>query len=111
MIIRPATERPVKLAILFANREIIYARDAAAHQGALAGAGGTIAVWGTGIDRIYPPANKNLAYQIAERGLIVSEFPLDTRPLAGNFPRRNRIIAALAQAVLVVEAAPDSGSP
>ncbi len=58
----------------------------------------------------YPPANKNLAYQIAERGLIVSEFPLDTRPLAGNFPRRNRIIAALAQAVLVVEAAPESGS-
>ena len=84
--------------------------DAAAHQGALAGAGGTIAVWGTGIDRIYPPANKNLAYQIAERGLIVSEFPLDTRPLAGNFPRRNRLIAALAQAVLVVEAAPESGS-
>ena len=84
--------------------------DAAAHQGALAGAGGTIAVWGTGIDRIYPPANKNLAYQIAERGLIVSEFPLDTRPLAGNFPRRNRIIAALAQAVLVVEAARESGS-
>ena len=84
--------------------------DAAAHQGALAGAGGTIAVWGTGIDRIYPPANKNLAYQIAEHGLIVSEFPLDTRPLAGNFPRRNRIIAALAQAVLVVEAAPESGS-
>ena len=84
--------------------------DAAAHQGALAGAGGTIAVWGTGIDRIYPPANKNLAYQIAERGLIVSEVPLDTRPLAGNFPRRNRIIAALAQAVLVVEAAPESGS-
>ena len=84
--------------------------DAAAHQGALAGAGGTIAVWGTGIDRIYPPANKNLAYQLADRGLIVSEFPLDTRPLAGNFPRRNRIIAALAQAVLVVEAAPESGS-
>ena len=84
--------------------------DAAAHQGALVGAGGTIAVWGTGIDRIYPPANKNLAYQIAEHGLIVSEFPLDTRPLAGNFPRRNRIIAALAQAVLVVEAAPESGS-
>ena len=84
--------------------------DAAAHQGAVAGAGGTIAVWGTGIDRIYPPANKNLAYQIAERGLIVSEFPLDTRPLAGNFPRRNRLIAALAQAVLVVEAAPESGS-
>ncbi|ASP17014.1 DNA protecting protein DprA [Neisseria sp. oral taxon 020 str. F0370] len=84
--------------------------DTAAHLGALEGAGGTVAVWGTGIDRIYPPSNKNLAYQIAERGLIVSEFPLGTRPLAGNFPRRNRIIAALAQAVLVVEAAVESGS-
>lgn len=84
--------------------------DTAAHLGALEGAGGTAAVWGTGIDRIYPPSNKNLAYQIAERGLIVSEFPLGTRPLAGNFPRRNRIIAALAQAVLVVEAAVESGS-
>lgn len=85
--------------------------DTAAHQGALtAAAGGTVAVWGTGIDRIYPPANQKLAYEIAERGLIVSEFPLDTRPLAGNFPRRNRIIAALSQAVLVVEAALESGS-
>lgn len=84
--------------------------DTAAHRGALQGAGGTIAVWGTGIDRIYPPSNKNLAYEIAEHGLIVSEFPLGTRQLAGNFPRRNRIIAALAQAVLVVEAALESGS-
>jgi len=72
--------------------------------------GGTIAVWGTGIDRIYPPSNKNLAYEIAERGLIVSEFPLDTRPFAGNFPRRNRLIAALSQLTLVVEAALESGS-
>lgn len=84
--------------------------DTAAHQGALTAAGGTVAVWGTGIDRIYPPANQKLAYEIAERGLIVSEFPLGTRPLAGNFPRRNRIIAALSQAVLVVEAALESGS-
>lgn len=84
--------------------------DTAAHQGALQASGGTIAVWGTGIDRIYPQSNRNLAYQIAEQGLIVSEFPLGTRPLAGNFPRRNRIIAALSQAVLVVEAAPESGS-
>ncbi len=84
--------------------------DTAAHQGALQGSGGTIAVWGTGIDRVYPASNKQLAHQIAETGLIVSEFPLDTRPLAGNFPRRNRIIAALAQATLVVEAAPESGS-
>ncbi|MBG8930902.1 DNA-protecting protein DprA [Neisseria meningitidis] len=84
--------------------------DTAAHQGALQAEGGTIAVWGTGIDRIYPPSNKNLAYEIAERGLIVSEFPLDTRPFAGNFPRRNRLIAALSQVTLVVEAALESGS-
>ena len=84
--------------------------DTAAHQGALLSDGGTIAVWGTGIDRIYPPSNKQLAYEIAERGLIVSEFPLDTRPYAGNFPRRNRLIAALSRLTLVVEAAVESGS-
>ena len=84
--------------------------DTAAHQGALQAGGSTIAVWGTGIDRIYPPSNKSLAYEIAEKGLIVSEFPLDTRPLAGNFPRRNRLIAALSQVTLVVEAALESGS-
>ncbi|MBF1288129.1 MAG: DNA-protecting protein DprA, partial [Neisseria sp.] len=84
--------------------------DTAAHQGALQADGGTIAVWGTGIDRIYPPSNKHLAYEIAEKGLIVSEFPLDTRPFAGNFPRRNRLIAALSQLTLVVEAALESGS-
>ena len=84
--------------------------DTAAHQGALQAGGGTIAVWGTGIDRIYPPSNKSLAYEIAEKGLIVSEFPLDTRPFAGNFPRRNRLIAALSQVTLVVEAALESGS-
>ncbi|HGO6475399.1 TPA: DNA-processing protein DprA [Neisseria gonorrhoeae] len=84
--------------------------DTAAHQGALKAEGGTIAVWGTGIDRIYPPANKNLAYEIAEKGLIVSEFPIGTRPYAGNFPRRNRLIAALSQVTLVVEAALESGS-
>ena len=84
--------------------------DTAVHHGALQGAGSTIAVWGTGIDRIYPQSNQKLAYQIAEQGVIVSEFPLGTRPLAGNFPRRNRLIAGLAQAVLVVEAALESGS-
>ncbi|EMU1191344.1 DNA-protecting protein DprA [Neisseria gonorrhoeae] len=84
--------------------------DTAAHQGALEAEGGTIAVWGTGIDRIYPPANKNLAYEIAEKGLIVSEFPIGTRPYAGNFPRRNHLIAALSQVTLVVEAALESGS-
>ena len=84
--------------------------DAAAHQGALHGSGSTVAVWGTGIDRVYPPSHRNLAHQIAEQGLIVSEFPLGTKPLAGNFPRRNRIIAALGVATLVVEAALESGS-
>ncbi|WII90450.1 DNA-processing protein DprA [Kingella negevensis] len=84
--------------------------DTAAHTGALNGSGSTIAVWGTGIDRIYPASNQKLARQIAEQGLVISEFPLGTRPLAGNFPRRNRIIAAQSQAVLVVEAALESGS-
>ncbi len=84
--------------------------DTAAHEGALKAGGPTVAFWGTGIDRIYPPSNRELAYRIAEQGLILSEFPLDTRPLAGNFPRRNRLIAALSQAVLVVEAALESGS-
>lgn len=84
--------------------------DAAAHKGALSVHGGTVAVWGTGIDRIYPSSHKNLAHEIAENGLVVSEFPLGTRPIAGNFPRRNRIIAALGAATLVVEAAVESGS-
>lgn len=84
--------------------------DTAAHSGALLHSGSTIAIWGTGIDRIYPPENRELAHQIAERGLIVSEFPLGTRPLAGNFPRRNRLIAAQAQVTLVVEATLNSGS-
>ena len=84
--------------------------DTAAHTGALQEQGGTIAVWGTGIDRVYPQSNKALAHKIAESGLIISEFPLGTRPLAGNFPRRNRLIAAQSHAVLVVEAAVGSGS-
>lgn len=84
--------------------------DTAAHEGALRQGGGTVAVWGTGIDRVYPTANKALAHRIAEHGCIISEFPLGTRPLAANFPRRNRLIAALAHAVLVVEAAVESGS-
>ncbi len=84
--------------------------DAAAHRGGLAGAASSIAVVGTGLDRIYPARNKTLAHQLAVEGLIVSEFALGTPPLPGNFPRRNRIISGLARGVLVVEAAPDSGS-
>jgi DNA processing protein len=84
--------------------------DAAAHRGGLGGEGSTIAVLGTGADLVYPPANGALAAEIAERGLLVSEFPLGTRALAHNFPRRNRLISGLAQGCLVVEAALASGS-
>jgi len=84
--------------------------DAAAHRGALAADGITIAVIGTGIDRIYPARNEALAREIAARGVILGEFPLGTPPLPANFPRRNRLIAGLAQGCLVVEAARQSGS-
>ena len=87
--------------------------DGAAHQGALdageAGAG-TIAVVGTGLDRVYPARHRALAHAIVEHGLLLSEFPLGTPPLAENFPRRNRIISGLVRAVLVVEATLKSGS-
>jgi DNA processing protein len=84
--------------------------DAAAHRGALAGQASTIAVFGTGIDVIYPPRNEQLAEQIAARGTLVSEFPIGAPPARENFPRRNRIISGLARGVLVVEAAISSGS-
>jgi len=84
--------------------------DAAAHRGALAGGGDTVAVIGTGADRIYPARNKELALAIVDRGVVISEFPLGTPAIAANFPRRNRIISGLSRGVLVVEAAPESGS-
>jgi DNA processing protein len=84
--------------------------DAAAHRGGLAAAGSTIAVLGTGADVVYPPANGALTAEIAERGLLLSEFPLGSKPLAHNFPRRNRLISGLAQGCVVVEAALASGS-
>ncbi|MFZ5565528.1 MAG: DNA-processing protein DprA [Pseudomonadota bacterium] len=89
--------------------------DGAAHEGALAGMRGadrlaTVAVVGTGADRVYPKSHHALAHRISERGLIVSEYPLGTPPLAANFPRRNRLIAGLSNATLVVEAALQSGS-
>lgn len=84
--------------------------DTQAHQGCLKANGNTIAVLGTGIDVIYPRQNQHLAEEIAERGLILSEFPLKTSPIARHFPQRNRIISGLSLAVLVVEAAIKSGS-
>jgi DNA processing protein len=84
--------------------------DAAAHRGGLAGAGSTIAVLGTGIDILYPNRNAALAAELAERGLLISEFALGTAPAAHNFPRRNRLISGLARGCLVVEAALASGS-
>ncbi len=89
--------------------------DGAAHEGALTGTGvtdrlATVAVVGTGLDRVYPKRHHALAHRISEQGLIVSEYPLGTPPLAANFPRRNRLIAGLSSATLVVEAALQSGS-
>ncbi len=84
--------------------------DAAAHRGALRGEGSTVGVLGTGIDVVYPARNADLFDALAERGAIVSEFPLGTPAVAANFPRRNRLISGLARGVLVVEAALDSGS-
>ncbi|WP_019602458.1 DNA-processing protein DprA [Teredinibacter turnerae] len=85
--------------------------DSAAHQGALAAQGKTIAVLGTGIDQVYPQRNKQMADQIVQTGgALVSEFPLGTTALPANFPQRNRVISGLSYGVLVVEAAPRSGS-
>jgi DNA processing protein len=84
--------------------------DTCAHQGALEGGGATIAVLGNGVDVIYPRENRKLMEQIAERGLIVSEFPLSSTAFPQNFPIRNRIISGLGYAVLVIEGAQYSGS-
>lgn len=89
--------------------------DGAAHTGALEAGGGpdrlaTVAVVGTGLDRVYPARHRELAHRIAAQGLIVSEYSLGTPPLNQNFPKRNRIIAGLSRGTLVVEAALRSGS-
>ena len=88
--------------------------DAAAHEGALdAAAPGqfpTIAVVGTGLDQVYPSRNLQLSHRVVQQGLLISEYPIGTPPLAANFPKRNRIIAALSLGTVVVEAALKSGS-
>ena len=84
--------------------------DAAAHRGALRGRGSSIGVVGTGLDKIYPSANRDLAHLLAQQGTLISEFPLGTPPLAANFPRRNRLISGMSAGCLVVEASLQSGS-
>ncbi len=84
--------------------------DALSHEGALSVGGNTIAVLGTGVDVVYPKENDSLYKQISQKGLIISDYPLGTKPQASNFPRRNRIVSGLSKGVLVVEAGVKSGS-
>lgn len=84
--------------------------DKAAHEGGLAGPSSSIAVVGTGLDRVYPAANRELAHRLSCEGLLLSELPLGSPPAAEHFPRRNRLISGLSRGVLVVEAALRSGS-
>lgn len=109
---RTATEfaRYLSAAGLVITSGLALGIDAASHTGALAANGPTIAVMGTGLDRVYPARHRDLAHQIAAHGALVSEFPIGTSPLPKNFPRRNRLLSGLSLGTLVVEAAPRSGS-
>jgi DNA processing protein len=117
---RNATPQGVSNACAFANAlsdagvcvisGMAHGIDAAAHLGALSGRGSSIAVVGTGLDKVYPSANHELAHALAREGTLVSELPLGTPPLAANFPRRNRLISGMSHGCLVVEASLQSGS-
>ena len=84
--------------------------DTAAHHGGLRKYGSSIGIVGTGLDKVYPAANRQLAHRLAQEGALISEFSLGTPPLAANFPRRNRLISGLSLGCLVVEASLQSGS-
>jgi DNA processing protein len=84
--------------------------DAAAHEAAIDTAGGTVAIVGTGLDTVYPSRHRSLFQRLIHRGVVISEYPLGSPPLAGHFPERNRLIAGLGRGTLVVEAALQSGS-
>ena len=106
----------LKVGETLANNDIVTVSgmaegvDAAAHIGALNAGGWTIAVLGSGVDVCYPRCNKSLYEKILKQGLVISEYPLGTKPVPYNFPRRNRIISAISSAVTVIEAGSGSGS-